>query len=241
MNGKNINNKKVNNKNSNNKKNKTVKANEINKSGKITIILMGPQGCGKGTQAKLLSEKLKIPHISSGDLLRQEIAAGTPEGKKADSYMRQGMLVPSELITDIIKSRIKLDDCKNGFILEGYPRKLEQANELDKFVGLKKIILIDISNEESVRRLSSRMQCPKCGRIYGADLPPAYDKVCDLDGTKLFIRNDDKPEAIRKRLEMYHGETEPIIKFYEAEKNLARINGAQKVEKVLEDTLKAIQ
>jgi adenylate kinase len=199
------------------------------------IIFVGPQGSGKGTQAKIISLELAIPHISTGDLLRDV------EGelrKEVDKYMKAGKLVPDELILQILKTRISQADCKKGFILDGYPRNIEQAKELDKIVKMDKVIELWIPDREAIRRITNRLNCKNCGHVFNKVLsPPKVDGKCDNCGTDLYVREDDNETAIRKRLDVYHKETEPILEHYDSEK----VDGTQEKEKVTKDILKALK
>ena len=202
----------------------------------MRIVFIGPQGSGKGTQAKVISEILNIPHISTGDLLR---GAEGELRKQADEYMLKGQLVPDELIIKILKERISKQDCKKGFILDGFPRNLNQADELEKQIEVDKYIEIFISDEEAFKRLSGRWNCSNCRIAYNivtAPRPKEYGK-CDECNGELSQREDDKEEAIKKRLEIYHNETEPIMGKYD----VIRINGKQKIEKVTYDILEKIE
>lgn len=199
----------------------------------MNIIFIGIQGSGKGTQAKIISEKLKIPHISTGDLLRS--AQGELK-QEIDSYMLQGKLIPDELMLKILKET--LDKADNGFILDGFPRNIEQAKALDKITRIDKAIEIVISDEEALKRLSGRRNCENCKanyNIYTAP-KPKQEGVCDYCQGKLVQRKDDNEEAIKKRLEVYHKETEPILNHYKS----IKINGEQDIEKVTYDIKKAI-
>lgn len=203
----------------------------------VKIIFIGPQGSGKGTQAKIISEELNIPHISTGDLFRNM------EGKlkeEVDSIINQGQLVPDELTVKILKERISKSDCKDGFILDGYPRNLNQAKLLDSITKIDKVIEIDINDELAIERISSRLSCKKCGAVFNTITnPPKKQNICDKCQTELYRRADDNPEAIRKRLETYHKETEPILKKY---KNvLVKIDGAQEIDKISEEIIKSLE
>lgn len=196
----------------------------------MRIVFIGPQGSGKGTQAKIISEKLSIPHISTGDLLRNL------EGelkKQVDGYMMKGVLVPDKLMIKILKERISKQDCKNGFILDGFPRNLKQAEELEKEIKIDMYFEIGINDEDAVKRLSGRRNCRNCGAIYNLNTypKPKSDGICDKCGGELFQREDDKEEAIKKRLKVYHKDTEQIIKKYKA----VKINGEQEIEKVAQE------
>lgn len=198
----------------------------------MRIVFLGPQGSGKGTQAKIISEILNVPHISTGDLLRN---AGGDLKNHIDEYIFKGQLVPDELITKILKERILNLDCKKGFILDGFPRNLKQADELEKSNEIDKYFEIFIGDDKSVKRISGRRTCKNCQAIYNISVAakPLVDGKCDKCNGELFQREDDKEEAIKKRLEIYHNETEPIIEKYD----IIRVNGAQKIEKVTHDIL----
>jgi adenylate kinase len=181
----------------------------------MKIVLIGPQGSGKGTQGKILSERLKIPTISMGDLLRNA------EGELKDEInkcMNEGILVPLHITDKLIENRLKESDCSDGFILDGYPRNLVQARSLNDISEIDRVVEISLSDEEAVRRLSGRVSCSKCGAIFNVVTNPSVKEgVCDDCGSELFQRDDDKPEAIMKRLEVYKNETEPVIGFYEGD------------------------
>ncbi|MCX8146903.1 MAG: adenylate kinase [Candidatus Woesearchaeota archaeon] len=201
----------------------------------MKIVLIGPQGSGKGTQAKMLQEKFNIPHISTGDIFREAISKGTEIGKKAKAIIESGKLVPDEITNKIVEERLKQDDCKNGFILDGYPRNLNQAKALDSFSKIDYVIEIDVPDKISVKRLSSRRQCKKCGAIYGITLIPKEEGICDKCGSELYQRDDDRPDAIKKRLEIYHKETEPILEYYRKKGILIRVDGTGSVENVFKE------
>jgi len=202
----------------------------------MNFVFVGPQGSGKGTQAKIIAQKNNLIHISTGDLLR----ALTGELKKeAESYTNSGNLVPDEFILKILKHRLEKSDCANGVILDGYPRNMHQACELEKMMKIDNAFNIQISDEEAVKRISGRFSCPKCGVGYNTHTEPKPKNpgICDHDGEKLVQRKDDTQEAVKKRLEDYHKETTPIIKFY----NTVKVNGEQPIEKVTQDIEKAIK
>jgi adenylate kinase len=197
----------------------------------MKLIFVGPQASGKGTQAKIIAEKLGLVHISTGDLLRN--AEGDFK-ERVNSYVEEGKLVPDELILAILKERLSSEDISKGFILDGFPRNLNQAKELKKIVEIDKVIEISISDEEAIKRLGGRVNCPSCGSIFNIlTNPPKEKDICDNCGERLMKRADDEEEAIKKRLEIYHLETEPILKEYPS----FRINGAQTIEKVSQDIL----
>ncbi|MBI2075934.1 MAG: adenylate kinase [Candidatus Aenigmarchaeota archaeon] len=202
----------------------------------MNIILLGPQGSGKGTQATLLSGKMQLPKISTGDLLREIAQGKTPLGEKIKSYQSKGLLVPDGIVIEVIKGRIQRKDCKNGFILEGFPRTLMQAEHLGKITAIDKVVLLKISDAEAVSRLSTRRQCKKCNAIYS--LNNIEGNKCAKCGSDLYQREDDKPGAIKKRLQLYKKETEPLIKYYG--KRIVEIDGSKPVENVLNDILKKL-
>ncbi len=203
----------------------------------VKIIFIGPQGSGKGTQAKIISEELKIPHISTGDLFR------AIEGKlkeEVDSYVNKGTLVPDELTVKILKERISKPDCKEGFILDGFPRNLNQAKLLEKITKIDKVIEIDITDDLSIERISSRISCKKCGIIYNTITnPPRRKDICDRCGGELYRRSDDNPDAIKKRLQIYHKETKPILEMYKD--RLVKIDGDQEIDKISMDILDSLR
>jgi len=201
----------------------------------MKILFVGPQGSGKGTQAKIISKKLGIAHLSMGDLLR---ATKGMLREKVDSFINKGELVPTELTIEIIKKRIKESDCKNGFILDGFPRNLEQAEIVDSFIEIEKVFEIDISDDEAVKRLNKRWMCKNCNIGYNVLTSPKPKKqgICDKCGSPLYQREDDKDvEAIKNRLKIYHKETELILKRYKDK--VIKINGEQTIEKITEDIL----
>lgn len=207
---------------------------------KKIIIILGPSGSGKGTQAKILSKKLNIPHISTGDLVREAVEEGGKLGKKIGEIMNQGILISDELAFNLIEERVAKDDCQNGFILDGFPRTLEQVKLLEDFIKADKIIEIDIPEKELIKRLTNRRQCPQCGAIYNLYTAPKprEDELCAQCKIKLEQRDDDKEEAIKKRLAVYEQETEPVLRHYGDK--AVKINGEQSIEKVAEDIGKVI-
>ena len=209
----------------------------------MNLILLGAPGAGKGTQAELLVEKLSIPAISTGNMLREAIANGTELGRKAKQYMDEGNLVPDELILGIVAERVAQPDCQNGFILNGVPRTLAQAEALEaKGVKIDHVISIEVDDSEIESRMTGRRVCGKCGASYHiAANPPKTAGVCDLCGGELVIRKDDAPETVRKRLEVYHASTEVLKDFYAKLGRLRTVNGSQSIEKANEDILKAIE
>jgi adenylate kinase len=203
----------------------------------MKLIFIGPQGSGKGTQAKILSEKLNIPHISTGDLLRN---ATGKLGEELRTQMNSGSLISDELVIKLLEQRILNEDCKNGFILDGTPRNINQVNLLKNMTKIDKVIEITLSDELAIERISSRLSCKKCGAVYNIlTNPPKNKNICNLCKEELYRRADDNPDAIKKRLEIYHKETEPILKEY---KNiLIKINGNQEIDKITEDILNTLK
>ena len=208
----------------------------------MNIILLGAPGAGKGTQAELLVEKLSIPAISTGNMLREAMANGTELGKKAKQYMDEGSLVPDELILGIVADRVAQADCANGFILDGVPRTLAQAVALDmRGVKIDHVVSIEVDDSEIEGRMTGRRVCAKCGASYHVVAnPPKAEGICDSCGGELIIRKDDKPETVRHRLEVYHESTEVLKGFYEMTGRLVKVNGSQSIEGANEDILKAI-
>jgi len=195
------------------------------------FIIIGPQGSGKGTQAKILSEKLNIPNISIGDLLRN--AKGELK-QEINKYIDKGLLAPIKIIIKLLKQRIQQPDCKNGFILDGYPRNSEQAKLLDQIASIDKVIEITLSDQEAIKRLSSRLSCKNCNSVYNTITnPPKKPNICDNCESELFQRPDDKPEAIKKRLAIYHQETKPLIETYK--NKLITINGEQPIDDIAKE------
>ena len=208
----------------------------------MNLILLGAPGAGKGTQAELLVKKLSIPAISTGNMLREAMANGTELGKKAKKYMDDGLLVPDELILGIVADRVARPDCQKGFILDGVPRTLAQAQALeDMGVKIDHVVSIEVDDKEIEGRMTGRRVCAKCGASYHVVAnPPKTEGVCDLCGGELVIRKDDAPETVRKRLEVYHASTEVLKDFYAKLGRLRTVNGSQPIEKANEDILAAI-
>lgn len=197
------------------------------------IVLLGPPGAGKGTQAGPLAAELGIPHLSTGDLLRAAVAGGSELGHEADGHMRAGRLVPDELVLRILLARVAEPDASGGFLLDGYPRNLAQAETLARRFPVDAVLYFELPAEVLLERLTQRRICPKCGRVYNlATMPPRHDSLCDDDGTPLVQRSDDRPEAVRVRLETYHAQTEPLLAFYEREGRLRRVNALGSTEEV---------
>ena len=182
----------------------------------MIVVLLGPPGAGKGTYASYLSELLDLPHISTGDLVRDEIKAASELGRRVKEYSDRGLLVPDEIITDILKQRISKSECRKGFILDGFPRTVRQAELLDGIVPVTAVINIDVPDEVIIDRLSNRLICRNCGAIYNAKyLKPKRDMICDKCGGSLYRRKDDDPEVIKRRLEVYRRKTAPLIDYYD--------------------------
>lgn len=204
----------------------------------MKIIMLGAPGAGKGTQAKQIAEKYSIPHISTGDIFRANIKQGTELGKKAKTYMDQGLLVPDELTCDLVMDRIQQEDCKDGFVLDGFPRTIPQAEALD--AALTKIgqkmdfaIDVDVPDENIINRMSGRRACLNCGATYHiVSIPPKKEGVCDTCGNELVLREDDKPETVKKRLDVYHAQTQPLIEYYTKQGILKSVDGTQPMEDV---------
>lgn len=199
------------------------------------LMMLGPPGAGKGTQAKRLAKRFDIPHVSTGDMLREARRKGTELGKKAAEYMDAGKLVPDEVVIGIVGERLGEEDASQGFILDGFPRTRPQAEALaDMGVELDAVLNIDVSDDEVVRRLGGRLSCPNCGAVYHEQAsPPAEDDVCDVCGNEgLIKREDDRPEAIRQRLESYHEKTSPLIEFYDDRGVLENIEGTGSPDEV---------
>jgi adenylate kinase len=204
----------------------------------MKIIMLGAPGAGKGTQAKMIAEKYSIPHISTGDIFRANIKNGTELGKEAKTYMDQGKLVPDELTVKILLDRVAADDCKNGYVLDGFPRTIPQAevleNELNK-LGDKIDYAIDVNvpDENIIKRMSGRRACLSCGATYHIEhIPPKKEGVCDKCGSELVLRDDDKPETVKKRLDVYHAQTQPLIEFYTERNILKTVDGTQDMKDV---------
>lgn len=198
----------------------------------MNLILMGAPGAGKGTQAERISAKWNIPAISTGDMLRAAIREGNELGKSAKSYIDAGQLVPDEVVIGIIKDYLSSDKCKNGFILDGFPRSIPQAEALDRMgVRIDAVLSIEVADEVIVERMSGRRICSGCGASFHVKYnPPSKDGVCDKCGQDLYTRDDDAPQTVTKRLETYHGQTEPLKDFYEAKGLLVTVVGQEQVE-----------
>jgi adenylate kinase len=209
----------------------------------MNLILLGAPGAGKGTQAEILVEKLGIPAISTGNMLREAMANGTPVGKQAKHYMDNGLLVPDEVILGIVAERVAQPDCAKGFILDGVPRTLAQAEALEaKNVRIDHVVSIEIDDSVIEGRMTGRRVCSKCGASYHIVAnPPKTEGVCDSCGSELIIRKDDAPETVRRRLDVYHAETEVLKDFYQKLGKLRIVEGNQPIEDANRDILKAVK
>ena len=207
----------------------------------MKIIMLGATGAGKGTQAKKIAEKYQIPHISTGDIFRSNIKEGTELGMKAKAYMDQGGLVPDELTIGMLMDRIQKDDCKNGYVLDGFPRTIPQAESLTNALNERNqkidyAVNVDVPDENIVNRMSGRRACLSCGATYHIVYKASkVEGICDVCGDKLVLRDDDKPETVKKRLSVYHDQTQPLIDYYKEAGVLANVDGTQDMEKVFSD------
>jgi len=201
----------------------------------MKLILLGAPGAGKGTQAKKIVKEFAIPQISTGDILRRAVSDGTPLGKEAKKYMEAGRLVPDELVIGIMKERLHQDDCSNGFILDGFPRTVEQARALEGFTEIDAVLNIDVDFNSLVERITGRRSCPECGAVYHIKFnPPKVEGICDICGSRLVQREDDREETVRKRLEIYTEQTSPLIDYY-AERGLLRtVDGNRSIDEIYE-------
>jgi adenylate kinase len=207
----------------------------------MKIIMLGAPGAGKGTQAQMIADKYNIPHISTGDIFRANIKNGTELGKKAKEYMDKGLLVPDELTVQLLLDRVANDDCKNGYVLDGFPRTIPQADVLDS--ELTKLgdkvdfaVNVDVPDENIVRRMSGRRACLKCGATYHIEhIPPKTEGICDKCGSELVLREDDKPETVQNRLSVYHEQTQPLIEYYDKKNILKTVDGTKDMQEVFSD------
>jgi len=205
------------------------------------ILLIGPQGSGKGTQAQLLAEKLRVPIFSTGNILRQRIQSGDELGKEVGNIINAGHLAPDDLVNKIVAEKIKADGGA-GYILEGYPRNLKQAEFLDGVDKLTHVLEIDLSDAEAIRRIGGRRTCPKCQAVYHIEYnPPKVEGICDHDGETLTVREDETEEVLKKRLATYHELTEPVIEFYKKQGILRQIDGRPAIEKVAEEVMENLK
>ena len=200
----------------------------------MKLLFLGAPGAGKGTQAALVSEKYSIPSISTGALLRAAMSEGTELGLKAKSFMEAGALVPDEVVIGLIKEKLSKPECKNGFILDGFPRTVPQAEALDELgVNLDAVIDIEVSDEEIVKRMSGRRVCSKCGATYHiVTIPPKKENVCDTCSSDLVMRKDDAPETVLARLEVYHNQTEPLVEYYNKSGKMFSVDGTKTKDEI---------
>ena len=206
----------------------------------MKIIMLGAPGAGKGTQAKKIAEKYQIPHISTGDIFRANIKGGTELGMKAKTFMDQGMLVPDEITIGMLMDRIGQEDCINGYVLDGFPRTIPQAEALTKALAergekVDYAINVDVPDENIINRMSGRRACLGCGATYHITFnPPVKEGICDTCGQELVLRDDDKPETVKKRLDVYHQQTQPLIDYYKNAEVLAEVDGTQPMDAVFQ-------
>ena len=212
----------------------------------MKIIMLGAPGAGKGTQAKKIAEKYSIPHISTGDIFRANIKNNTELGQKAKTYMDKGELVPDELVVDLIMDRFKEADCANGYVLDGFPRTIPQAEALDKALAANNeavdfAINVEVPDENIINRMSGRRACVGCGATYHIQFnAPKVEGVCDTCGEKLILRDDDKPETVKNRLSVYHEQTQPLIDYYTGQGVLKTVDGTKNLDEVFGDIVKIL-
>lgn len=200
----------------------------------MKLIVLGAPGAGKGTQAEIISQQYNIPIIGTGNLIREAIQQGTPLGNEIQSYTKSGQLVPDEIVIEMLKQRMEQPDAKDGYLLDGFPRNVAQAQALEEMgIEIDKAINIAVSDEVITKRMTGRRVCGKCGSSYHIDFnPPKVEGICDKDGEALTIREDDQPEVVKTRLDVYHRETEPLIGYYEAKNKLQSVNGEGTVKDI---------
>ena len=212
----------------------------------MKIIMLGAPGAGKGTQAKLIAEKYGVPHISTGDIFRANIKNGTELGKEAKEYMDKGLLVPDELTVRLLLDRVAQDDCKNGYVLDGFPRTIPQAEVLDKELiklgdSVDFAVDVDGPDENIIRRMSGRRACLNCGATYHiVNIPPKKEGICDVCGSELVLRDDDQPETVKNRLKVYHEQTQPLIEYYTGKGVLRTVDGTLPMEEVFDAIVKIL-
>ena len=213
----------------------------------MKIIMLGAPGAGKGTQAQMIADQYHIPHVSTGDIFRANIKNGTELGMEAKKYMDQGLLVPDELTVKILLDRVAQEDCKEGYLLDGFPRTIPQAEVLDKALtelgdAIDYAINVDVPDENIVKRMSGRRACLSCGSTYHMEhIPPKKEGVCDKCGNELVLRDDDKPETVLNRLEVYHKQTQPLIQFYEEKGVLRTVDGTKPMKEVFDSIVEILE
>ncbi len=209
----------------------------------MRLILLGAPGAGKGTQGEIISERYEIPTISTGNLLREAIRQETPLGLAAKELIEKGQLVPDEVVNEMVRERITRDDCRNGFVLDGYPRTLAQAEALDRMgANIDKVLCLQVPDEEILKRLGGRRVCESCGATYHVDSQPSSaGELCEKCGGMLVTRKDDRPETIKERLSVYHRQTEPLVGYYQAQGKLRVVEGDELVEVTTERTLRELE
>lgn len=213
----------------------------------MKIIMLGAPGAGKGTQAKRIAAKYGIPHISTGDIFRENIKGNTALGIKAKVYMDQGLLVPDELVLELIMDRFKAPDCKKGYVLDGFPRTIPQAKALDEALEknndrIEYAIDVDVKDEVIIKRMAGRRACLNCGRTYHVDtLKSKREGFCDYCDTELVLRDDDKPETVKKRLEVYHEQTQPLMEYYKKKEILYSVDGTGEIDRIYNDIIHLLE
>lgn len=212
----------------------------------MRLVLLGPPGVGKGTQASNIVKKYNIPHISTGDIFRTNIKEGTELGKTAKEYMDKGLLVPDEIVVSIVKDRLSKEDCQNGFLLDGFPRTVEQAealdNELSKMgIKLDKVVNIDADEDILIDRVTGRRICKKCGATYHIkNMPPKVEGICDIDGETLYQRDDDKVETVKTRIQVYLKQTQPLINYYKNKGLILDIDGTKPIDEIFQTIVNSL-
>ncbi len=213
----------------------------------MRLVLLGPPGAGKGTQASAIVKKYNIPHISTGDIFRENIKQGTELGKKAKEYIDKGLLVPDDIVVSIVKDRILEEDCKNGFLLDGFPRTLNQGEALDDELSqmnlkLDKVININVEKEVLIERTIGRRICKDCGATYHIKFnPPVKEGICDNCGGKLYQRDDDTQETVEKRIEVYQKQTKPLIDYYTKKGLILNVDGTKKISEIFDEIVEALE
>ncbi len=212
----------------------------------MRLVLLGPPGVGKGTQASNIVKKYNIPHISTGDIFRANIKEGTELGKTAKEFMDKGLLVPDEIVVSIVKDRLSKEDCQNGFLLDGFPRTVEQAealdNELSKMgIKLDKVVNIDADEDILIDRVTGRRICKKCGATYHIkNMPPKVEGICDIDGETLYQRDDDKVETVKTRIQVYLKQTQPLINYYKNKGLILDIDGTKPIDEIFQTIVNSL-